>query len=165
MLKPENFPYKTVDDLNKFEESDFRIQEIIDLMSNTNSERLPILEKDSLKFVFLFYRSTLERFQIGYKSSRISLKDNKTIELDKLTVQDMFDSNFKLINDIRELTKNKKFLPLNAMLEEVRQLMLDNSICQDVFITKTGNRDEKVEGWVTNTIIIEKAELFKKVSN
>jgi hypothetical protein len=39
---------------------------------------------------------------------------------------------------------------------------MDNVICQDVFITQTGNKEEKVEGWITNDLVIEKAELFKK---
>jgi hypothetical protein len=66
------------------------------------------------------------------------------------------------MKDIQRLIKDKKFLPVTATLEEVRQLMLDNDICQDTFITKTGNKDEKVEGWITNNLIIEKTELFNK---
>jgi hypothetical protein len=163
MVKPEIFPYKTIDKLVAIEKCDFKIQELVKLMDDTNVERLPILEKDTLKFVFLFYRTTLERFQIGYLKKIIKLKDDNISILDEnLTVQDMFDSTFKLIKDVWELTIKKKFLPVNAILQEARQMMLDNTICQDVFITKTGNRDEKVEGWITDTIIIEKTELFKK---
>lgn len=163
MLKPESFPYKIVENLDKFENCEIQIQDLIRSMDETNVERLPLLEKNTLKFVFLFYRSTLERFLIGCKNSKILLEDkNKTGKEDDLTIKNIFESNFQLIKDIRELTKKKKFLPVNATLAEVRQLMQDNTICQDVFITKTGNKDEKVEGWITNSIIIEKAELFKK---
>jgi CBS domain-containing protein len=162
MVKPEIFPYKTVDKLESFDKSDIKIQELIDLMNDTNSERLPILEKDTLKFVFLFYRTTLERFQLGYKNSKIKLANKRAPKEDELTVKDVFESDFRLMKDIVELTKKKKFLQPESTLAEVRQMMLDNTVCQDVFITKTGNKDEKVEGWITNTIIIEKAELFKK---
>jgi hypothetical protein len=163
MLKPENFTYKTVDNRDIFEKSEIQIQELIKLMIDSNSERLPIFEKDSLKFVFLFYRSTLERFQIGCRNGDIKLTDTKkTVKEDDLTVKNMFESTYKLMQDIRELTKKKVFLTVNSTLEEVRALMSDNTLCQDVFITKSGNKDEKVEGWVKDSTVIEKAELFRK---
>jgi len=62
----------------------------------------------------------------------------------------MFESDYQLIKDVNELTKKKIFLPINSTSEEARQMMQDNTLCQDVFITKTGKRDEKVEGWITD---------------
>ena len=163
MTSPENFPYKTIDKSNKIEESDIKILELIFLMDNANSERYPILEKDTLKFIFLFYRSTLERFMIGYQHSTIGLKDKlRAIKPDDLTIKNMFESNYQLIKDVNELTKKKIFLSINATSEEARQMMQDNTLCQDIFVTKTGNRNEKVEGWITDKNIIEKSELFRK---
>jgi hypothetical protein len=43
--------------------------------------------------------------------------------------------------------------------------MQDNSLCQDVFITKTGKKTERIEGWITNTTVIEKSQLFAKAGN
>jgi hypothetical protein len=161
MQKPENFPYGNADTTEALEK--FKIQDLVDEMNAKNVERYPILIKNSLKFVFLFYRSTLERFQIGFINGTIKLVDpKKSHKINDLTVKDMFDSDFQLIKDVREITKKKKFLPVDATLEDVRALMMDNVICQDVFITQTGNKDEKVEGWITNDLVIEKAELFKR---
>lgn len=161
MSKPENFPYTNADTPDALEK--FKIQDLVDEMKAKNVERYPILIKDTLKFVFLFYRSTLERFQIGCINGTIKLVDpKKSAKRNDLTVKDMFDSDFQLIKDVREITKKKKFLPVDATLEDVRALMMDNVICQDVFITQTGNKEEKVEGWITNDMVIEKAELFKK---
>lgn len=161
MRKPENFDYKTADDFAAL--GKYKIQELISFMVDKKYDRLPILKKDTLSFIFLFYQTTLERFQIDYVKSNLHLQSNNTsIKVEDLTVQDMFDSDFKLIKDVQDLIKKKKFLSINATLAEVRELMLDNTICQDVFITKTGNKDEKVEGWITNAMIIEKAELFNK---
>jgi hypothetical protein len=161
MRKPENFPYFLVDDFEAFEQC--KIQELINYMIDHKADRLPILKKGTLSFVFLLYQTTLEKFQIDYVKLKIHLKDNiTTTKLDDLTIKDMFDSDFQLMKDIQRLIKDKKFLPVTATLEEVRQLMLDNDICQDTFITKTGNKDEKVEGWITNNLIIEKTELFNK---
>jgi len=70
----------------------------------------------------------------------------------------------KLVKDILDLTnKGRFFLPLDATSAQARQMMQDNTVCQDVFITKTGNKDEPIKGWITNNLIIEKSELFKKV--
>jgi hypothetical protein len=53
-------------------------------------------------------------------------------------------------------------MAITASLDQVKKAMQDNAICQDVFITKNGKKEEAIEGWITNNIIIEKAELFKK---
>jgi len=90
------------------------------------------------------------------------LNDKSTPKSEDLTIQNMFESNYQLANDVLELTSKKLFLPITATLADASQIMQDNSVCQDVFVTKTGNKDEKVEGWITNNLIIEKVELFKK---
>jgi hypothetical protein len=162
MLKPENFKYRTVKTEDDFYKS--FINEINEEMKDKKVERYPVLLEKSLQFVFLFYRSTIERFMMEYVKEAVHLNDKtKSVKFDKLTVKDMFESDFQLIKDIKELTDKKKFLSANASLEDVRELMLDNSICQDVFITKTGDKSEGVEGWMTNEIVIEKSDLFKKV--
>jgi hypothetical protein len=66
------------------------------------------------------------------------------------------------MKQILAINLDKCFLPVTATLNDARQAMQDNSLCQDVFITQTGKRTEKVLGWITNTKIIEKSELFTK---
>ena len=74
----------------------------------------------------------------------------------------MYNSNFKLFKDIQNL--KYFFLPVDATLDKAQSAMQDNSLCQDVFITKNGKPEEAVEGWVTNALVIEKSELFKKAT-
>lgn len=147
----------------------FRASKLSDLlakMAESHSERLPVLQVDTLKFIFLIYRTTIERFLLGYGDKSITLDSKRPVVAnDKdLTVDDMFSSDYKLIKDIIALNSKQSFLPITATLADVKKVMSDNSICQDVFITKTGNKDEAVEGWVTNNMVIEKAELFKKAN-
>ncbi len=161
MIKPNDSSLLVVKD-----EADFKTKELKDLMEKmdeSHSDRLPILQKDTLKFVFLIYRSTIERFIVALTTGSEVKIPGKTVTIDNipdLTMDDMYQSNFKLFQEIMAI-KNC-FLPLTATLDKVQQAMVDNSVCQDVFITQTGNKDEKVEGWITNNMIIEKAELFKK---
>jgi hypothetical protein len=147
------------------DEADFKAQKLSDLltkMKESHSERMPVLQKNTLIFIFLIYRTTVERFVLGYNDDSIKLIPERLPKPpgEDLTVGDMFQSDYKEIKDILN-TKNC-FQPLTATLNEIKQAMQGNSMCQDVFITKTGSKEEPVEGWVTNDLIIEKAELFKK---
>ena len=120
------------------------------------------MQKNTLKFIFLIYRTNIERFILGYNNDSIKLipEQQPKPPVEGLTVDDMFQSDYKVIKDI--INMKNCFQPLTATLNEIKQTMQDNAMCQDVFITKTGSKDEAVEGWVTNDLIIEKAELFKK---
>ncbi len=145
-------------------EEDFKNTRLSDLlmkMQETHSERMPILQKDTLKFIFLIYRTTVERFILEVTNKRVS-PARGTVELQDLIVRDMFESDFQIIKDIVALNFKDYFLPITATLDQVRKAMQDNTICQDVFITRTGAKEEAVEGWITNNMIVEKAELFRK---
>jgi len=160
MLKPNDFTLKKVESFDKFQEC--KIADLILDMENSESERMVILERDTSKFLFLIYRSTLERFELGYRNGTITLKDGTTPDAKELTIKDMFQSTFLLAAKILELTNSEPFLPISSTLAQVRQKMQEKTVCQDVFITKTGSKDEGVEGWITDYMIVEKAELFKK---
>jgi hypothetical protein len=143
------------------------LNDLVQKMDESHSERLPILEANTLKFIFLLYRTTIERFLLGVSNGSIKLgSSSPAVPGPKgLTVDDMFNSDYKLIKEIIDMNSKQTFLPLTATLDDVKKAMQDNSICQDVFITKTGNKNEAVEGWITNNMIVEKAELFKRSSN
>lgn len=160
MIKTEVFPMKKVENYDVFTKC--HIKELIEKMRGDQSERLPILEEKSLKFIFLIYITTLERFLLGYIDGKFKLNDNSKPEVKALTIQNMFESDYQFGKEILELTEKQPLLPLNATLAEARQIMQNNTYCQDVFVTKSGSKDEKVEGWITNDLIVEKSELFKK---
>jgi hypothetical protein len=161
MIKPSDSSLLVVNGLADFKTRP--LTELIKRMDDSHSDRLPVLDKDTMKFIFLIYRTTIERFIVALTNDKNVTIPGKAVTLDiipKLTMDDMYNSNFKLFQDIMAI--KGCFIPMTATLDKVQQAMLDNTICQDVFITQTGSRDEKVEGWITNNMIIEKAELFKK---
>jgi hypothetical protein len=162
MLKPTDFNLKKVESIEAFKEC--KVSDLITEMENSHSERMLILENSTLKFIFLIYRSTLERFLVGYSKKTIALNDNSTPDANELTIKNMHESSFPLVKDIIEATNNQPFLPDTSTLEQVRKKMQEKTLCQDVFITKTGNKEESVEGWITDYMIVEKAELFKKAA-
>jgi len=163
MMKPEDFSLLLEENEAKFKEENVNV--LIKKMEDSHSERMAILQKGTLKFIFLIYRTTLERFAFGYNEESIKL--NSGIKKDtyppaKLTVKDMYESDYKTMKDILALDVKNYFVSETATLAEVREKMKDNTICQDVFITKTGKTDEPVLGWITNNMVAEKADLFKK---
>jgi hypothetical protein len=162
MLKPNDFYLKKVENLDEFNAC--KISDLITEMEKSQSERMAILENKTLKFLFLIYRSTLERFLVGYTKGDITLNDKTTPPEADLTIKNMLESTFPLAKSIVDLTNSEPFLPITSTLAQVRQKMQDKTVCQDVFITKTGNKNEGVEGWITDYMIVEKAELFKKAS-
>lgn len=172
MIKASDASVYMVDDEASFK--NMKLLEMLKIMNSSHSQRMPILQKNTLKFIFLIYASTIERFLLGYKMGEIKLgtelvesppspEQISSNKLDAdLTVNDMFKSNYELIKNIIELNNKQHFIPISATLEVVKQEMQDNTICQDVFITQTGSKNEAVEGWITNNLLIEKAELFRK---
>ncbi|MDX2001238.1 MAG: hypothetical protein SFW35_02330 [Chitinophagales bacterium] len=164
MLTPNNFAYHKADGIDGFK--NLALLPLIKTMQTLQTERLPILDKSSSKFVFLVYRSTIERFIIGHNSGEIKINgvaEGTKKAIEELTIGDMFNSDYHLFQEIISITDAGKFyLPDTAKLYEAKQMMLDNALCQDVFITKSGNKEEQVLGWITNEIIVEKAELFKR---
>lgn len=167
MIKLDTSILMTVKDENAFKE--IRLDDLLKKMEDSHSERMPVLQEGTLKFTFLIYRTTIERFIIGVANGAIKLNprvDNNGQPIPPpaprdLTVKDMFESDFKLIKDLDRF--KGCFMPATATLDQVKKAMQDNALCQDVFITTTGKSDEPVDGWITNNLIIEKAELFRNV--
>lgn len=166
MSKPGDFPLLTVKDEDDFKQK--KIKDVLTTMTDSHTERLPILQAETLRFIFLLYRTTIERFIIGLTDGTIKLKlgDQRTIaDKNDLTINDMFQSDYKMIKDIIDMNDRHCFMSVDGTLDKVKQAMQDNTICQDVFITQTGDKDEPIAGWITNNMIIEKAELFKKAGS
>jgi|GEM_PF-301870 len=163
MVKPATFAFRFVKDLEEFRT--LKLVDIIKNMQDLETERMPVLQKDTNRLIFLIYRTTIERFITGLTNGTLKLKEvgETPTGIADLTIGQMFDSDFQLIKDVMKIVEGSNcFLPNTATLAQARQLMQDNAFCQDVFITATGNRDEAIEGWVTNEMVIEKSELFKK---
>ena len=162
MIKPDDGMLLKVKDQTTFE--GMKLTDLVQKLEETDTERLPILKSDDMTFLFLIYRTTIERFQLQFEKGTIKTDDAHPLPTDKnqLTVAHLLNSNFELIKTIKSINLDKCFLPATATLSDVRIAMQNNGLCQDVFITATGKKTEKVLGWITNTMIIEKAQLFEK---
>lgn len=160
MIKTKDGMLLMVDSENALKAMEIKM--LIQKMEETNSERLPILETATKKFIILLYRTTLERFILNARDGAVLINGQKITDKSKddFKVQDLYNSDYKLFKDI--LNIKYCFLPENATLDSVQKAMQDNTLCQDVFITQTGKSDEEVLGWITNLMVIEKSELFKK---
>jgi hypothetical protein len=75
-------------------------------------------------------------------------KDKSSKELDPLTLGDMLDA-----PKFGEWIKAIGFVSEEATVADSRRTMASITHCNDVFVTKTGNRDEPAIGWLTNTLL------------
>ena len=160
MIRTENARPLLFDNLEKFKED--KLVHLLGIMENSQAERLLILEKGTMKFIFMLYRTTIERFFIGWESGEITIPDTPYAPEKKkeLTMADMYKSDYKTFEAI--LNIEAVFISIGATLDKAKEAMQNNSTCQDVYVTKNGSRDEEVLGWITNKLIIEKAGIFRK---
>lgn len=121
-------------------EKEVKIKELYDLLKGIVT-RIPIFEDDNtVKYVI--HESMLYKF-ISKKSMVPSGAS--------------FDPTSHSLEDLLSYSKMRKlvsesiaFVSLDTTLGEAKSKMEETEHCQDVFVTKTGKRDEPVEGWLTN---------------
>ncbi len=121
MMKTDLFALKAVANYEAFTKC--TIKDLVEKMIGDHSEKLPILEENSLKFIFLIYLTTLERFLLGIRQETIHLKRDEKKDYDKLTIRDMFDSDYQKAKQILELTARQPLLPLTASVGEAIKIM------------------------------------------
>jgi hypothetical protein len=124
---------------------EIKLEELYELLSETVT-RVPVLnEKNILKFVI--HQSIIFKFIV---ESGISASDSsKPFDVKNLTLDDFLN-----YPGIRELVEDAiAIVPANATIIEAKEVMEEIKSCQDVFITKNGNREEEVLGWLTNVDI------------
>ncbi len=54
--------------------------------------------------------------------------------------------------EFRQLIEAIGFVSETATIAEARRVMSSIENCNDMFVTSTGNRDERAIGWLTNTL-------------
>jgi len=125
--------------------SKFKLKEdCIDFVEKNKIKRVIILnDKDRAKYV-------IHRDLISYFITNEILGEKP---VQGATLKDMYD---KGPAEIKETIDNSvKFIGENANLLEAKNLIRQYKSCQDVFITKNGNPDEPILGWITNVTIAE----------
>lgn len=111
--------------------------------------RLPILDDKGCP-VYVIHRSTIDRYMVQ-KATSGSGTDLKT-----LTLQNMLDDDAAVKSALE-----KSFVTVNetATLADAKAAMDQITVCQDVFVTKAGTRNEPVLGWITNAIIEDNSKV------
>lgn len=123
------------------------VTDILDKLSE--KERLPILDKKGA-VIYMIHRSYIDR----YLTQR-ALQPQPP-KLQELTLQNLFDDDSKLKDLFKE---SFGFVKENATLADAKTEMERISKRQDVFVTKSGNKEEPIIGWITNNIIQEIAKI------
>ena len=103
------------------------------------SRRLPI-RTSTRAVLYVIHDSTLNAFAES--------KGMTTEQVESDTIGDMVaDPEFK------QLIEAIGFVSETATIAEARRVMSSIENCNDIFVTSTGNRDERAIGWLTNTLL------------
>lgn len=134
--------FKTPEEINSY-----LIKDAVDFLEKEKRNRLPILENNILKYII--HLSVFDRF--------IRNQITRSADFSLLTIANMAKSTDENIKN--SLETGAAFISLEANLFEAKKKMDDNTFCNDVFVTKTGNPTEEVLGWITDKIINENAKV------
>jgi hypothetical protein len=103
------------------------------------SRRLPI--RDATRAVlYVVHDSTLSAF---------ADKQGKTIDdIGDMTIADLLAD-----DEYRKILEANGFISQSSTVAEARRVMASIELCNDVFVTPSGKRDERAVGWLTNTLL------------
>lgn len=122
------------------------------VLIKSKRNRLPILDEKG-HIIYMLHRSILEQFIVRKLSEETQTADSQFLE--SLTLHDFVnDEALKHYANASFLTVTDK-----ASLAEIKTLMDHIEHCADVFVTEDGTKNTRVIGWVTNNIILAKANI------
>jgi hypothetical protein len=101
---------------------------------------------------YIIHRSLFNRFI----SSKVE-NDLSTEDIKKLTLEDLVENSDDAIKNV--LKNSFAVVSINATLLEAKNKIESIPECMDVFVTQTGATHEKVEGLITNNIILKEANV------
>ena len=137
-----------IDEIFHKKESEIN-QKLVDVLEKFDDSkeiwsRLPILSNGN-QIKGILHRATIEKF------IRKNYRDpNSPKKIEDLTIVD-------LLND-PELKDKYDTIAEVSTLADVKEKM-EQLPCKDIFITKNGNKEEPIIGWITNAIIMKNAKL------
>lgn len=100
--------------------------------------RVPVLSADG-RLVCIVHESTVRKFADAHKLD-LGAMDAKLADL---------------VNDpvCGPLVRAAGFVPESATVADARRAMAAVAHCNDVFVTRSGNAEEPIVGWITNTLL------------
>ena len=126
---------------------EIKLTEILQTLSD--KERLPVLNSRGA-VIYMIHRSAIDRYmtQKALESSQPNLGELTLADLlkDDPALKELFEKSFGFVRE-------------SATLADAKNEMERISRCQDVFVTKSGDRSEPVIGLITNNKIQEMAKL------
>jgi hypothetical protein len=128
-----------------------KLKDILEKLDQANlGARIPFLaQQDFPKYVI--HRSVLDRFL----SQKALNPTSPPTNIEELTLDDLLKEDEWRLKIEQSISTVKE----DATLADVKTVMDQNVNCQDVFVTKSGTRDEPVLGWITNSIVEENTKL------
>lgn len=126
------------------EEKNHKLIELSSFFANVRKDRAPIFSKDQ-KPLLIIHKSTIDDYLIKMKNEgKNELECTLETILNDPEYKGMFGFNNK---------KGFVVVSKNEMLEKVIEKMKTVEQCKDIFVTENGRTDEKVLGWVTDSLI------------
>jgi hypothetical protein len=142
MIPLNDFFYKS---LGQIDPQSLKLKDLVKELDMRRLNRIPILNGDAHP-MYMVHRSMIDKFivkQVLSASGGSSPGD--------LTLTDLLaDAEMKAMFERTFVVVKKQ-----ATMAEAKSAMLARPSCSDVFVTDGGNRDEPVQGWLTNVDIAQ----------
>ncbi|MFT3773998.1 MAG: CBS domain-containing protein [Minicystis sp.] len=122
------------------------LKDIIDFLAARGVNRIPILD-DAGAIRYLIHLSSIDRF---IREQVLAGKDAAALTFKDLVSDPMLAKLFTGSFDVVAET---------ATLADAKARMDEKPQCEDVFVTKSGDRSAPVIGWVTDSLLFEAAQV------
>ena len=128
---------------------------LAELTSAGKGERVPVLDDKTRAPVYIVHRSRIDKFLAAALGTLLADPSADPSTVEKLTLADMLtDPHIR-----QELEASWAVVAEGATLADAKRAMEQTPGCQDVFVTKTGKREEPVIAWITNAILEENSRV------
>jgi len=125
--------------------AELKLVELVQRFKNERLTRMPFLTDDD-RIQLVVHRSMIDRYiaEVATSGNGVSVS---SLSFSDLLVSDpelksLFETSFAVVAE-------------SARLRDVKVIIGGNSQIQDVFVTRTGNRDEPITGWITNAMLAQ----------
>ena len=121
-----------------------------ELEKKKKGNRVPVFDaNDHPKYII--HRSAIEKYLVAQ-----ARKGKTPADPEKLTLKNLLDDD----PDLKNLVETSfAAVKEDATLADAKDAMDNTPYCQDVFVTKSGTKNEPVLGWITNITIGKNAKV------
>lgn len=134
-------------DLNNDEvPEEIKLSDVKSSIKTNGIKRWPIFKEGVYQYIL--HLATIDKFLMEQVEENIAPDGLKS-----LTIASMATSNDPEILQI--LKDAARFVPKSATLYDAKTAMDQSHTCNDVFVTESGQKEEKVLGWISNVDIIK----------